>query len=377
VTAALSPVAITGSGLFTPPESISNDELVASYNAYAERHNRERAADIAAGTVEPLPVSSSEFIVKASGIQSRNVVDKRGVLDIATMRPQIRRRGDDEPSIMCEMGLVAARQALERAGRAPVDVDAVLVACSNLQRGYPAVAVELQHYLGIDGYAYDINVACASAAFGVQAAVDAVRQGNARAVLVVSPEICSGHLNFRNRDCHFIFGDACTAVLVEPLARANGNAAFEVLGTRLQTRFSNNIRNNFGFLNASEQPPRTWDDVLFRQEGRKVFKEVVPMVSELIVKHLDELGLQPAAVRRFWLHQANLGMNQLIAKRVLGREPSDAESPTILDTYANTSSAGSVIAFHKYHEDLRPGDLGVLCAFGAGYSAGSVVLKRH
>jgi beta-ketodecanoyl-[acyl-carrier-protein] synthase len=364
-------VAITGSGLYTPPEAISNDELVASYNAWAERENRGRNG------AEPLALSSSEFIVKASGIRSRHVVDKQGVLDIDVMRPRVRLRGDDEPSLMCEMGLAAARQALERAGRTAADVDAVLVAASNMQRAYPAMAVELQHYLGIDGFGYDINVACASAAFGVQAAVDAVRQGSARAVLVVSPEICSGHLNFRDRDCHFIFGDACTAVLVEPLARARGAGAFEVLGTRLQTRFSNNIRNNFGFLNPAEQPARSWDDVLFRQEGRKVFKEVVPMVSELILGHLGALGLAPAGVKRFWLHQANLGMNELIAKRVLGREPGTAESPTILDEYANTSSAGSVIAFHKHHADLDAGDVGVLCAFGAGYSAGSVVLKRH
>jgi len=67
----------------------------------------------------------------------------------------------------------------------------------------------------------------------------------------------------------------------------------------------------------------------------------------------------------------------LIARRVLGREPSAEESPVILDEYANTSSAGSVIAFHKHHQDFAAGDIGVLCAFGAGYSAGSVVLKRH
>src|SRR5581483_4397073 len=221
-----------------------------------------------------------------------------------------------------------------------------------------------------------MSVACASAAFGVQAAVDAVRQGSARAALVVSPEICTGHLNFRNRDCHFIFGDAATALLVEPLEESASSDRFEVLGTRLQTQFSNNIRNNFGFLNASEQPPRPWDDVLFHQEGRKVFKEVVPMVSELLTAHLGDLGVDPHSVRRFWLHQANLSMNQLIAKRVLGHEPSAEDAPVILDEYANTSSAGSVIAFHKYHADLKAGEVGVLCAFGAGYSAGSVVMRR-
>ena len=370
-------VAISGTGLFTPAESISNDELVAVFNTYIDAENARNADAIKAGTRAPLQHSSSEFIVKASGIKSRYVVDKSGVLDPNVMRPRIRNRGNDEPSIMVEMGLAAAREALERANRKPDEVDLVIVACSNLQRAYPAISVELQHRLGTSGYAYDMNVACASATFGIQAAHDAVRNGSARSALVVSPEICSGHLNFMNRDCHFIFGDAATAVLVEPMGHSHGRAVFEILGARSLTQFSNNIRNNFGFLNPSEQPPRPWDDVLFNQEGRKVFKEVVPMVSELMQSHLNDLGLKASDVKRFWLHQANLSMNQLIAKRVLGRDATVEEAPVILDEYANTSSAGSVIAFHKYHGDLKPGDLGVLCAFGAGYSVGSVVLKRH
>jgi beta-ketodecanoyl-[acyl-carrier-protein] synthase len=91
----------------------------------------------------------------------------------------------------------------------------VLVACSNMQRAYPAMAVEVQDALGIDGYGFDMNVACSSATFGIQQAVAAVQSGQARAVLVLNPEITSGHLNWRDRDSHFIFGDACTAIIVE------------------------------------------------------------------------------------------------------------------------------------------------------------------
>jgi beta-ketodecanoyl-[acyl-carrier-protein] synthase len=69
-------------------------------------------------------------------------------------------------------------------------------------------------------------------------------------------------------------------------------------------------------------------------------------------------------------------MNDFIARKVLGRDPTPAESPIILDTYANTSSAGSIIAFHKNNADLKTGDTGVICSFGAGYSAGSVIVKR-
>ena len=370
-------VAITGSGLYTPADSISNDELVACYNAWATRENAANADAIAAGTVSELPMSSTEFIYKASGIKSRYSVDKAGTLDIDRMRPRIRTRGDDEPSLMVEIGGIAAREALANAGRTGADVDFVIVAASNLQRAYPAMAVEMQAHLGsTQGFGYDMNVACASAAFGIQAAVDAVRLGNAKCALVVNPEITSGHHNWRNRDCHFIFGDAATAVVIEPLDTAVSTEKFEVLGTRLKTQFSNNIRNNFGFLNIAETEPRSWSDTLFNQEGRKVFKEVVPMVAELLGSHLADLGLKPDEVKRFWLHQANLSMNQLIAKRVLGRDPSELEAPVILDEYANTSSAGCIIAFHKHHADFAVGDVGLLSGFGAGYSAGSVVVRR-
>jgi beta-ketodecanoyl-[acyl-carrier-protein] synthase len=69
-------------------------------------------------------------------------------------------------------------------------------------------------------------------------------------------------------------------------------------------------------------------------------------------------------------------MNEMIARRVLGRDPAPGEAPNILGEYANTSSAGSIIAFCKHSDDLEPGDLGLLCSFGAGYSVGSVILRR-
>jgi beta-ketodecanoyl-[acyl-carrier-protein] synthase len=252
----------------------------------------------------------------------------------------------------------------------------VIVACSNLQRAYPAVAIEVQAALGIGGYAFDMNVACSSATFGIEQAWNAVRSGSARAVLVVNPEICSGHLDFRDRDCHFIFGDVATAVVIERADAAASALRFEILGTRLATVFSSNIRNNFGFLNACAEEGVGARDKLFMQEGRKVFKEICPMVAEHIRAHLAGAGLEPRAVRRFWLHQANLSMNQLIVRRLLERDASADEAPVILDRYANTSSAGSIIAFHQHSEDLEPGAVGVIASFGAGYSVGSVIVRR-
>jgi beta-ketodecanoyl-[acyl-carrier-protein] synthase len=368
-------VAISATGLFTPSLSITNEELVESFNAYVARFNAENAEAIAAGAVQPLAPSSVEFIEKASGIKARHVLDKAGVLDPATMCPRVPERPNEDISVMAEIGVAAARQALASAEREGKDVDAVLCAASNMQRAYPAMAIEIQDALGIDGFAFDMNVACSSATFGIQTAADFIRAGHARSVLVVNPEICSGHLNWRDRDSHFIFGDVATAILVERADQAPAGA-WAILGTRLKTKFSNNIRNNFGFLNRTAPSGEGKADKLFVQEGRKVFKEVVPMVSDMILSHMAELGLSPDGLRRMWLHQANANMNRLIAERVLGREATADESPTVLDVYANTSSAGSIIAFHQHKDDLVAGDRGLICSFGAGYSAGTVFVAK-
>ena len=368
--------AITGTGVFTPAEVITNAELVAAFNAYVDRFNAAHADEIAAGTIAAKEYSSEEFIVKASGIEQRYVMDKTGVLDPDVMHPLLRQRDDDEPSLMADMGVKAARQALEMAGKSAEDVDLVICAASNMERAYPAVAIEIQKLLGINGFAFDMNVACSSATFGIQAAGDMVRSGSIASALVVNPEICSAHLEWRDRDCHFIFGDVATATLIERAEAASG-AYFEIKSTRCATEFSNNIRNNNGYLRRS-RPAGMVDrrDMQFMQNGRKVFKEVLPLVSEHIAAHMTEENVQAADLKRLWLHQANKTMNDFIGKKVLGRTPEPAEQPNILQDYANTSSAGSIIAFSKYSNDLEPGDKGLICSFGAGYSVGSVLVER-
>ena len=366
---------IAATGLYAPPATVSNEELVASFNAYVERFNAENADAIASGETLALQPSSAEFIVKASGVKSRFVVDKEGVLDPARMRPDFPERGDDELSLMAEMAVAAARDAIANWGKPADQIDAVLCAASNMQRAYPAMAIEVQNALGIDGFGFDMNVACSSATFGIKAAADMVTAGSARAVLVVSPEIPSGHLNFRDRDSHFIFGDVATAVIVERGDLAQGG--WDILGVRLKTVFSNNIRNNFGFLNRASPEGIGKPDKLFVQQGRKVFKDVVPMVSELILNHAAELGIDPTGLKRLWLHQANINMNDFIGRKVLGRDPTPEENVIILDRYANTSSAGSIIAFHEQNDGVARGEIGLICSFGAGYSVGSVFVRRR
>ena len=370
-------VQISGTGLFTPKESISNEELVSSFNKFVDEYNESNKESIQKGEISALEKSNADFIEKASGVKSRYVQDKSGILDTSFMRPKLRERSENELSNLAEIGSIAARDAISNAKIDPDNIDAVIVACSNLERPYPAIAIEIQNELGIKGFAYDMNVACSSATFGIQNIYDMIKSGSIRSAVMINPEMCSGHLNFKDRDCHFIFGDVATAVVLEELKEEQvSDNCYEVLGTKLLTEFSNNIRNNYGFLNNSSPEGIGKADKLFHQNGRKVFKEVVPKVASLIKDHLESHSIGINNIIGMYLHQANESMNKLISKYLLGFEADQSLAPIVLDEYANTSSAGSIIAFHKNNENLSKNDLAIICSFGAGYSIGNVIVKK-
>ncbi|TLM79397.1 beta-ketoacyl-ACP synthase III [Microbulbifer harenosus] len=369
-------IVISGTGLWTPPDVISNEELVHALNTFAEKYNRENAAAIEAGELAAKPFSSAEFIEKASGIKSRYVISKEGILDPERMRPYLPERADDELCLQAEMGLNAARRALEKANKKPEDIDAVIVGASYLQRAYPAIAIEIQGALGIDGFAFDMEVACSSATFALQRAVDAISSGSAKAVLVINPELASPQVDYTDRDSHFIFGDVAVATVVERKESCSADTAWEILGTKAKTVFSNNIRSNVSYTSRAADVDPFGEGKLFRQNGRKVFKEVCPMAAAHLENQVQELGFEPNAIDRWWLHQANINMNHLIAKKLMGDDTTPERAPVVLDRFANTGCAGSVIAFNLHSDDLEVGSRGVICSFGAGYSIGSLALEK-
>lgn len=369
-------IVISGSGLYTPPHQISNDELVNAFNQYVENFNQENAAAINDGEIEALKPSSSEFIEKASGIKSRYVMHKDGILDPARMLPKFDERSNDEVSVQAEMAVAAAKQALAAANKSAKDIDLIIVACSYTQRAYPAIAIEVQQQLGCEGWAYDQLVACSSATFGIMNASNALKGGTAKGVLVICPEFVSPQLNYCDRDSHFIFGDVATALVIEKEETSTSDHAFRLLAQKPMTTFSNNIRSNFGHANACTEATQFAADKKFVQQGRKVFKEVLPMVYQLIDSQMAEAGLEASDLKRLFLHQANINMNNFVAKKTLGREPEGNEAPIILDEFANTASAGSIIAFHRHHDDMQSGDKAIICSFGAGYSAGCLIIEH-
>lgn len=371
-----SSVVISGSGLWKPVNSISNEELVVAYNAYATQFNQQNSLAIEREELTEKPLSSAQFIEKASGIKSRYVYVKEGVLDIDRMRPLIPERSEDELSDQAEMAIFAAKDALKAANKTADEIDVVIVSCAYTQRSYPALAIEVQGALGIKGFAFDMLVACSAATFALHRAYEMIAAGTANSVLVVNPELTSPQVNYCDRDSHFIFGDVATAMVVESADTATSEHIFEIMSTKAVTQYSNNIRSNFGYVSRSNDADPFAADKLFHQEGRKVFKEVCPMAVDHISEHLARHQLDSKDVSRWWLHQANINMNTLISRKLLDRQPSLEEAPIVLDTFANTASAGSIIAFYLNHKDLQMGDIGLLCSFGAGYSIGSLVLKK-
>jgi beta-ketodecanoyl-[acyl-carrier-protein] synthase len=370
-------VVMSGSGLWTPKHSITNEELINSYNAYSDQFNAQNADKISAGETEAKPHSSAEFVEKASGIKSRYIYEKEGVLDINRMRPIIAERNDDQISNQAEIAVAAARKAMKAANKTADDIDAVIVSCAYVQRSYPAIAIEVQAELGIEGFGFDMLVACSAATFGMHRAYEMIKAQTAKTVLVINPELVSPQVNYTDRDSHFIFGDVATAIILEGEETVTSDNVFNVLSTKAFTQFSSNIRSNHSYLNRANDTDPYGADKLFRQEGRKVFKDVCPLAAEHIRVHLANHDLVPKDLKRWWLHQANINMNTLISKRLLGRVATLEEAPIVLDRYANTASAGSVIAFNLYNKDLVKGDFGILCSFGAGYSIGSLLVQKR
>ncbi len=203
----MSEFVISGTGLFTPPETLSNRELVEAFNCYVDQFNQDNDEAIKRGDIEALEKSSEAFIEKASGIKSRFCMNKSGIIDPKRMKPYLKERTDEEHSLQCEMSIHAAKEAITKAQITPDNIGMVIVACSNLQRAYPAVAIEVQQALGIHkAFAFDMNVACSSATFAIQMAQGSLASGATGHCLLINPEICTAHLNFKSRDSHFIFG---------------------------------------------------------------------------------------------------------------------------------------------------------------------------
>ena len=365
---------IAGTGIWHPEEKVSNNEIVNSYNSFVEKFNQENKLDIENGSIDAMELSSAEFIEKASGIKSRYVIDKEGILNINRMMPRVKNEHPDRLSIHAEVGIKAAKKAMDQANVGPNEIDAIIVGTSHAARNYPAVAIEIQQELGISGYGYDMLVGCSSTTFAINNAYSDIASGLANTILVINPEVSTPFVNFTHRDKHFIFGDGCAATVVQ--RDSTSSKAFKIIDRKLHTQFSNNIRSNYSYLNRAAVDSKNNEDLLFHQNGRGVFKDVCPLVASLITEQLEKNNISPEEISKFWLHQANGKMIRLITSKILGTDDFDENiTPMPITEFGNLASVGSLFAFNL-NNDLKKGQKGVICSFGAGYSVCSIIVEK-
>jgi beta-ketodecanoyl-[acyl-carrier-protein] synthase len=369
-------VVLSGSGYFFPEHEISNEELTKSYNLYATLFNEKNSLEIQAGNIAALQFSDATMIKRVSGIEKRRVINKSGILDIAIMRPIFRARDNSELSLQCEFSIAAATKALSEANVEAKEIDGLLLASTSPERYYPSVAIEVQKALGTNGWAMDVPAACSSGIFAINIAMGLLQNRSSKRILIVIPEIYTSHINFRDRNTHFIFGDGCAAIVLEPLDSQRSTNAFEIISAKMATIFSNEIRNNFSILNRCDVQQAKTIDKFFSQQGRNVRDGVVPLVISHIRGHLSNANLLSTDLKKLWLHQANIFMNERIAQGVLGSSYDISKVPSTLSDHGNIGAAGFIVAFCHSHDNLLSNDLGVLAAFGAGYSMGSAILKK-
>ena len=365
---------IAGTGIWYPESKVTNDELVHSYNSYVNKFNFDNKVSIEDGSVPAMEFSSSEFIENASHIKSRYYIDKEGSLDINRMKPRVDNEHPDRLSLHAKVGIEAAKKAMQQANISADMIDAIIVGTSHAPRNYPAVAIEIQNEMSINGYAYDMLVGCSSTTFAINNAYSDIASGLAETILVINPEINTPHVNFTHRDKHFIFGDGCAATIVQK--DSNSKNAFKILDRKLHTQFSNNIRSNYGYLNRSAVDQKNDDELLFHQNGRGVFKDVCPLVASLITEQLKRNDISPNDISKFWLHQANGKMIRLITSKILGTDDFDEDiAPMPISEFGNLASVGSLFAFNLYN-NIDSGEKGVICSFGAGYSICSIIVEK-
>ncbi|MCE2593400.1 beta-ketoacyl-ACP synthase III [Motilimonas cestriensis] len=364
------PSFLTATGIFIPPFCVKNQDLVVAYNQYAQFFNLENAASIDVGQVAAKLRSDDDFILRHSGILQRYYVTAEGVLDPDVMCPLLPEIDEEHTSLMAEMGKNAALDALHQASVQGHEVDLIIVAASNVQRAYPALAIEIQDLLGASGLAFDLCGAECSAVMAMQLASQAIACGTATKALIISPEIGSAQTDFRDRETHFLLGDACSALLVENIAKTD---ALEIVNFNIASQFSNQIRNNFGFLNRLAPDSLYSKDKLFHQTPPS-FPAIADAICTHLQQHLTELKLPLADVTQYFLQPTNRVLNQLIAEQLL-TDVTEKRVPDCVAQYGGTGAAGLGLSFHL-HQQLSASDYCVWVAFGAGFSVASMVLKK-
>jgi 3-oxoacyl-[acyl-carrier-protein] synthase-3 len=317
---------ITGTGSYLPPKRVTNAEL---------------AAQLAANGVE----TSDDWIVERTGIRARHFA---------------------EPHVgSSDLGVQAARQALESAGRKASEIDLIIVATSTPDMVFPSTATILQNKLGIAGCpAFDVQAVCSGFVYALTVADAMIRTGTARCALVIGAEVFSRILDFKDRTTCVLFGDGAGAVVLE---------ASETPGILASDLHADGKHLEILCVPGTVSGGKVHGNPLLRMDGQAVFKLAVGVLEDAARATLAKAGKTAADVDWLVPHQANIRIMQGTARRL--KLPMDKLVVTV-DQHGNTSAASIPLALDAAVRQgkIRKGETLMLEGVGGGFTWGAVLL---
>ncbi|MGO2958494.1 MAG: beta-ketoacyl-ACP synthase III [Acetobacter sp.] len=314
---------LVGFGSFLPDRVVTNDELAARLE------------------------TSDEWIKSRTGITRRHIA------------------GPDDTA--ASMGAKAASRALEYAGLAATDIDAVIVGTSTPDQAFPATAVRIQAELGMtQGFGFDIAAACSGFIFALSTADSFIRSGLARNVLVIGSEVYSRIVDWSDRGTCVLFGDGAGAVVVSGSDQAGDSG---ILSTHLH---SDGTAGDLLYVDGAVGRPEMSGHL--KMNGRDVFRHAVAKLSSSVDEALEAEGLSYSDVSWLVPHQANIRIIEGVGKK-LGLPPEQVV--VTVDRHANTSAASIPLALDEAVRDgrIKKGDLVLMEALGGGLTWGSALAR--
>ena len=318
---------ITGTGSYLPPRRVTNADLV---------------AELAQSGIQ----TSDEWIVERTGIRARHFAAP----DVTS--------GD--------LGLEAARKALEAAGCEPQDIDLIIVATSTPDMVFPSVACILQNKLGANGCpAFDVQAVCSGFVYALRVADAMIQTGAAKRALVVGAEVFSRILDFKDRTTCVLFGDGAGAVVLE---------ASDTPGILASDLHADGQYVGILCVPGNVSGGEVLGDPLLKMDGQAVFKLAVGVLEKAARATLAKANLTDADIDWLIPHQANIRIMQSTAKKL---KLSMDKVVVTVDQHGNTSAASIPLALdHAVRTgQVKKGETLLLEGVGGGFTWGAVLLK--
>jgi 3-oxoacyl-[acyl-carrier-protein] synthase III len=318
---------ITGTGSYLPQTVLSNADLAARLD------------------------TSDEWIIERTGIRRRHIVA--------------------EGEFTSDLAAAAARNALDAAGKAPADIDLIVVATATPDQTFPACATVVQHKLGMThGVAFDVAAVCSGFLYALTVADAMLRTGAHNRALVIGAESFSNILDWEDRTTAVLFGDGAGAVLLEAQEQPGSNAHDRGI---IASRLHSDGRYN-DLLHVDGGPGSTGTTGKLRMKGKEVFRHAVTNLSSVMGEVLEAASLQPSDVTWVVPHQANLRILEATAKKL---NIAPEQVVVTVDVHANTSAASVPLALDVAVRDgrIRAGDLLLLEAMGGGFTWGAAAVR--